>query len=175
MKYSIYGIDDTTLILFIVSYTISILFSMAMTALMMVSHWHIFKKLGMPGWKGIIPFYGDYMLYKTVWKTKPFWVIVISSGVYTVGVTAFSIMMAFLMVISKDSPDANSFLSVIIVFSVIFALLTLAYIVIAFIISVKLNLNLARTFGKGTGFALGLTFISIIFYPILAFGKAQKV
>ena len=57
----------------------------------------------------------------------------------------------------------------------IFALLTLAYLVIEFIISVKLNLRLAKVFGKGTGFALGLTFISIVFYPVLAFGKAQRV
>ncbi len=168
-------VGDANITLFIISYTISILSSLAATALIMVSRWHIFKKLGMPGWKGIIPYYGDYMLYKTVWKTKPFWVMVISSGVYIFGLMLSSILMTFLVIIKKDSPDTNSLLYVLVIFSVIFALLTLAYLIIAFVISVKLNLRLAKAFGKGTGFALGLTFISIVFYPVLAFGKAQRV
>jgi len=33
----------------------------------------------------------------------------------------------------------------------------------------------ADSFGKGVGFALGLIFLPIIFYPILAFGSAQHV
>jgi len=33
----------------------------------------------------------------------------------------------------------------------------------------------AQRFGKGGGFAVGLIFLPIIFFPILAFGKAQYV
>jgi Family of unknown function (DUF5684) len=32
--------------------------------------------------------------------------------------------------------------------------------------------NLSKSFGKGTGFTLGLLFLGIIFYPILAFDKS---
>jgi ABC-type transport system involved in cytochrome c biogenesis permease component len=35
-----------------------------------------------------------------------------------------------------------------------------------------LSIDLAKSFGKGVGFALGLIFLSIIFFPILAFGSA---
>jgi len=35
------------------------------------------------------------------------------------------------------------------------------------------GLMMAKVFGKGTGFALGLIFLSPIFYPVLAFGSAQ--
>lgn len=35
------------------------------------------------------------------------------------------------------------------------------------------GLMFAKVFGKSTGFALGLIFLSVIFYPILAFGNAQ--
>ena len=35
-----------------------------------------------------------------------------------------------------------------------------------------LCIDLAKSFGKGIGFALGLIFLSIIFFPILAFGSA---
>jgi hypothetical protein len=33
--------------------------------------------------------------------------------------------------------------------------------------------NLSVSFGKGAGFTIGLLFLSIIFYPMLAFGDAQ--
>jgi hypothetical protein len=31
----------------------------------------------------------------------------------------------------------------------------------------------ARNFGKGVGFALGLVFLGIVFFPILAWGDAR--
>ena len=38
---------------------------------------------------------------------------------------------------------------------------------------VMISVGIANSFGKGTGFALGLIFIPIIFYPLLGFGDAQ--
>lgn len=35
------------------------------------------------------------------------------------------------------------------------------------------GISLAKSFGKGVGFGVGLTFLAIIFLPILAFGGAQ--
>ncbi len=34
---------------------------------------------------------------------------------------------------------------------------------------------LSKSFGKGTGFTLGLIFLSFIFYPILGYGSAKYV
>lgn len=34
---------------------------------------------------------------------------------------------------------------------------------------------LSKRFGKDVGFTLGLIFLSIVFYPILAFGKAKYI
>jgi len=48
-------------------------------------------------------------------------------------------------------------------------LIPLVNIVIAIIVTVAF----ARVFGKGGWFAVGLIFLSFIFYPILAFGDAQ--
>jgi hypothetical protein len=36
-----------------------------------------------------------------------------------------------------------------------------------------ISLDLARAFGKGSGFGIGLVFLPMIFYPILAFGDAK--
>ena len=42
-----------------------------------------------------------------------------------------------------------------------------------FVILILLGLAVAKNFGKGTGFGLGLAFLGPIFYPILGFGDAQ--
>ena len=33
-------------------------------------------------------------------------------------------------------------------------------------------IDLAKAFGKGTGFGVGMFFLNFIFYPILGFGSA---
>jgi hypothetical protein len=42
-----------------------------------------------------------------------------------------------------------------------------------FIILIILMIDIAKSFGKGVGFGLGLVFLGIIFWPILGFGSAQ--
>ena len=44
-----------------------------------------------------------------------------------------------------------------------------------FVIWIIVALDLAKSFGKGTGFALGLIFLSVIFILILGFGDARYV
>lgn len=41
-----------------------------------------------------------------------------------------------------------------------------------FIVMILIAVGLAKVFGKGTGFAVGLILLGVIFYPILAFGDA---
>lgn len=41
------------------------------------------------------------------------------------------------------------------------------------VIGIILAIDLAKSFGKGGGFAAGLILLSFIFYPILGFGSAQ--
>jgi len=47
--------------------------------------------------------------------------------------------------------------------------------IVSLIFAILLYVELAKAFGKGTGFALGLIFLGFIFLPILAFGSAQYV
>src|SRR5213083_3264088 len=42
-----------------------------------------------------------------------------------------------------------------------------------FIILIILFIDLAKSFGKGAGFGIGLILLPIIFWPILGFGSAQ--
>lgn len=175
MQYTFNGSDPAVVTWFIISYLISMLVSMGITALMLVSSWHLFKKLGMPGWKGIIPFYSDYMLFRTVWISKPFWVLVIASGVYTAAAVLTAVLTPILFLLNGNNAGEEQILALLMLFLVIFGVVTLVYAVLALIISFKLYVRLARAFGKGIGYAFGLTFLTIVFYPILAFGKSQRV
>jgi len=41
------------------------------------------------------------------------------------------------------------------------------------VIGILVHIDVAKNFGRGVGFGLGLMFLGIIFYPILAFGDAR--
>ena len=51
---------------------------------------------------------------------------------------------------------------------IVLMLIPIVNIVVALIVMI----DLAKSFGKGTGFALGLFFLGFIFFPILGFGDA---
>ena len=42
-----------------------------------------------------------------------------------------------------------------------------------FVAAILVSIEVAKAFGKGAGFGLGLVFLSPIFYPILGFGSAE--
>jgi len=42
-----------------------------------------------------------------------------------------------------------------------------------FSVGIVLCIDLAKSFGKGVGFGIGLVLLSVIFFPILGFGSAQ--
>lgn len=45
--------------------------------------------------------------------------------------------------------------------------------IVNLIVAILVYIDLAKSFGKGTGFGLGLAFLGFIFLPILGFGDAQ--
>ncbi|MBQ9346358.1 MAG: hypothetical protein IJT94_03330 [Oscillibacter sp.] len=54
--------------------------------LLAVGRWRMFEKMGEPGWKGLVPFYADYTLYKNCWQTTGFWVALAAAFIaYTAG------------------------------------------------------------------------------------------
>jgi hypothetical protein len=44
-----------------------------------------------------------------------------------------------------------------------------------FIIAIIVLIDIARSYGKGTGFGIGLLFLGFVFWPILGFGDATYV
>ena len=41
------------------------------------------------------------------------------------------------------------------------------------VVSILVSIDIAKRFGKGTGFGIGLALLGFIFYPILGFGDAR--
>ncbi|MGV6860850.1 MAG: DUF5684 domain-containing protein [Putridiphycobacter sp.] len=47
--------------------------------------------------------------------------------------------------------------------------------IVSIIIAIILMIEIAKQFGKDTGFGLGLAFLGFIFFPILGFGDAKYI
>ena len=66
------------LLLFLGTYlfvgTVSVLFGLIWYLLLALGRWRLFEKMGVEGWKGLIPFYADYILYRQCWQSAFFWV-----------------------------------------------------------------------------------------------------
>ncbi len=110
-----------------------------------IASWKIFTKAGEDGWKCLIPFYNQYILYKITWDATYFWVILgiaVVSGI----VTALEI-------------------------PVIGTLLSIASGIIGIIQTHKMS----KAYGHDIGFTLGLLFLNPIFILILAFGQSEYI
>ena len=162
------SIDESTIAAMAATSLFSSIFSLAIAILMIIAMWKIFEKAGEKGWKAIIPIYNNYILFKIAWKKAPFWISFILAII--VCVLGFAITWNSVLYMSGNVADEPYFQSLMIEGG---ALLILC-IPLA-IISIVLCWKLAKAFGKGFGFFLGLLFLSIIFYCILGFGSAKYV
>ena len=121
---------------------------LAVAVLLVASIWKIFAKAGEEGWKAIIPFYNNYILYKIVWDTKFFFI-------------SLGLMVGMWVCLFGSN------------FTDIFSALYWACFLAGIIIGIMCDYKLAKSFGHGAGFTVGLIFFRVIFYPILGFGRAR--
>ena len=110
----------------------------------------MYRKIGVSPLVILLPIYNFYVFFKAFGVRKWFWAIV---GLYaaTFACALGGIAMPILYVVS---------------FVTCFAVL---------VATIRFIYNMARSFGKGFGFFLGLLIATPIFYFILAFGKAEYV
>lgn len=128
--------------------------------LYIIINWKLFKKMGESGWKSIIPILNDLTIWNKVWSIKAYLIYLGQMIILTV----LSNYMKGLKI------DANSELPIN-VWIVFF--LGLILCIILLITAIKYERRLARAFGKGDLFVLGLIFLSIIFDMILAFSSCE--
>lgn len=118
-------------------------FSVLYYILTIVGAWKVFCKMGESGWKSLIPFYNDYILYKNAWRSSWYFVLLIISAV--------------IGILESGAPDANV--------SAAIALLAIFSVAIEF----KAMIGLSRSFGHGIPYAFGLYLFRPVFMMILGF------
>lgn len=129
--------------------------------LTLVSMWKIYVKMGVPGWKGIVPFYNLWVMIEALRKPKSwFWIIL--SG-YILYFAYYSIL--YIPGISEDMMTYGNPIS-----RLLFSLLVLAMLIVLLVYAIRLTHALSQAFGHGAGFTVGLILLPMIFLPILAFG-----
>ena len=128
---------------------IYMMFAFCWWILQVIANWRIFTKAGEAGWKSIIPVYGDYISYKIAWQTGYFWMTLLLG-----------------LIASWIQNYANATGDNVMLFIIVFLIK-----IITGIIGIMYSVKLARAFGRGTGFAIGLIFLQPIFILILGFGS----
>ena len=131
-----------------------IVLSLALLVFMIICEWRVFEKAGEPGWKCLIPIYNAYIYMKICWEGKYFFYMILG-------------MVAAVLLSSVGAASNSSALAGIGGF-----LMIVAYIAI-FVIDVIAMIKLAKRFGKGGGFAVGLILLNTIFLAILAFDSSD--
>lgn len=148
-----------------VMFTFIMVISIICAVLSLIAMWKIFRKMGEPGWKALIPFYSDYTLYKHIWK-----------GFYGILIPVISVIGGLLFqgaMVNSGFPDGQAAgpsgltIALLLGAAVIFA--------VALVLSIIGMIKLAKAFGKGTGFAVGLILFPLIFTLILGFGIDRYV
>ena len=111
-----------------------------------IGYFKMFKKAGQRGWFAFIPLLREYAMFKMSWSVK-----------------AFVISSALLAVVQLFGESENIILGLVV------AVLGIAWIVM----QVKLQLRVAKSFGKGGLWAALLFFLPFIASLILGFGSAE--
>ncbi len=118
---------------------------------LVVAKWKIFTKMGVKGWKALIPVYSDFILYDKVWDKKMF---LASWGIIVAGIVTNFLSFKFIHLTMFDAIDTV----------LLFA---------GFLITIGLNYKIAKAFGFGKKFTVGLLLLNSIFMLILGFGKSE--
>ncbi len=134
-----------------------------------IALWKIFTKAGIKGWKSLIPIYNIYCAYKMV-GISPLWLLwqILASVAMSVALTVAlgDRAEAYFSSLSNELPQDVITNGWVIATTIIAC-------VISLYVSIRFAIRLAKAFGKSGGFAVGLFFLSPIFYLILGFGSAK--
>ena len=120
---------------------------LATFAIVVISLWRIFNKAGRTGIYAFIPLVSPYQ-----------WSKIAGQG------TIFAVVYALIVTFGTSSAASEQTSEP-----------TFASLVglVSFVMYVMIQFGIARRFGKGGLFAVGLIFLPFVFYPILAFGSAS--
>lgn len=124
---------------------------LATTILEIVGKWKLLKKAGKKGWEAIIPYYNTWTLVEISGCKWWFFLIIICSS-------AMSLSFSY-----NINESAN----------ISFDILDFIGSLVNFFAMLCVNYNISKKCNKDMGFAIGLTILPFIFYPILGLGNTN--
>lgn len=142
----------------------------ATMVLQMVGSWFTFRKMGLPGWKGLIPYYSMYVLFEKLWDTKKFWRMIIYLCIF-VGVFLFSYVFLIIGIAIGASSDAGVGAVILLIIGILMMIASVVMLVLTLVIQFQLFKRLAAAFGLQNGWAWGLLFIPYVMLLIIGFNK----
>ena len=113
-----------------------------------LGYYKIFQKAGEAGWKAFIPYYNDFVRFKFAWNTKLFWIVLIAS-----------LLIYFL-------PGSDYLIT---------GLSIWVCMIVDLVLNIKLDIRVAKSFGKSKGWGVMLFFFPFIISLILGYGKAEYI
>ena len=117
----------------------------------LIAGWKMMVKMGEPGWKSLIPFYGTYVIYEHTWNGMMY------------GITL--VLQVALYALQELGSDSSGLLTIVT------TAISLAVIVLQIFACNKLS----KSFGHGVGYTIGLWLLRPIFYLILGFGSSEYI
>ena len=127
-----------------------------MSVLTLIAQYFLFQKMGLPGWKGLIPVYSTYVLFKELLSARHFAGL---AAAYVTGVVCDTLITTGTVTAAVPT--------------MILTGLTIASTIIAFVLMIMVLHRLSKSFGHGAGFTFGLVVIEPIMLMILGFGESR--
>ncbi len=133
------------------------LISIVAALLIAAAKWRIFQKMGFEGWKSLIPFYNDYLMFKGIYGNG--WVVL---KVWLAPVAAFAATLVLGLVAYAG---LGSIAGVLVVLAWCLAL------IVVISVMVKLLFGLAKSFGQSKAFGWGLLLCNPVFMIMLGLSR----
>ncbi len=135
---------------------------LAIWVVAVIARWKIFQKMNEKGWKSLIPFYGDYILFARCWDKSHAKKLIVFAVLELV-------FFAFMEIFGRfDNLPCN-------ILFLVFAILELVAVIYNAYLMIRICFRQAKSFGRIVGFGFGLLFLPYIFNFILGFGNAKYV
>ncbi len=133
----------------LIAASVTLVVCIALVVVAIAGMWKTVSKLGGRGWSQIVPVY-------SVWERSS------AAGCERALCVVYTVLAA--VALASNVVNNESFQSIA-------GLCNLAYLVIEFMVAYKI----ARRFGKGKVFTVGLVILPFIFYGILGLGSARPI
>ena len=169
-----FGYGGAASILSVLMSVVFLIFSHLLLGVQLIGCWFTYKKMHLPGWKGIIPLYNVYVLFEELWETRFFWRGVIYFGIFALsfitGEVLFAVGGVSSLAVVPGVPLPTSVIVVMII-GILFFIAALVMLILSFVVFFKIYHKTAKAFGLKTAWAWGMMFVPYIMFPIIGFNR----